>query len=171
MILRAAIVACLAIVFGCTDDAGPGVPTTNTPTLPTGLTNSFRVQGAGYVNATFRGFTADSASVAHDEADGALIGFSGLTPSNVVFSVAIDIPERRTGTFTFGNASPARMSMQIGTTSYVAADGMVEITMFSPGIGQVVTGAFSATMTPFPGPGDPISVSSGQFTIRRTVAP
>lgn len=171
MMVRAAIIACLAIAFGCTDDVGPGVPTINTPTLPTGLTNSFRVQGAGYTNATFRGFTADSASVAHDEADGVLIGFSGLTPSNVVFSIAIDIPERRTGTFTFGITSPARMSMQIGTTSYVAADGTVEITTFSPNIGQTVSGAFSATMTPFPGPGNPISVSSGQFTIRRTAVP
>jgi hypothetical protein len=171
MIHRLAVLLCCLWLASCSDDTGTGIPTTNTPTLPTGLVNSFRVQGGIYTNATFRGFTADSAAVAYNDDAGAIIGFSGLTPTNVVFSVAIDVPQRRTGTFTIAESEPTRFSMQIGSTSYVAVDGVVEITTFLPDVGQIVAGAFSATMTPFPGPGSPISVAAGQFSIKRTASP
>lgn len=170
MIGRLASLVLAVLLLSCSDDAGSGIPTTNNPTLPTGLTNSLRVQGAGYSNATFRGFTADSATIAQDDDDGALLGFSGLTPTNVVFSVAINLPDRRTGSYSLGTSQSTSLSMQIGTVSYVAVDGTVEVLSWSQVIGQNVTGVFSATMTPFPGPGDPISVSAGQFTIKRSLA-
>lgn len=156
------------LILSCTSDEGTGIPTVNTPTSATSLTNSFTVNGASWSNGTFRGFVADSASLAADDGAGALVGFSGIGPENVVFSLAIDVQQRRTGVFPISSSNQTTLSLLVGTAQYVAVDGSIDISAFPETIGQVVTGTFSATLTPFPGPGAAISISAGKFSIKRT---
>lgn len=165
------VVPCLFCVAACSNEEQSLVDTDNRPTIPTSAVNAFTVNGDGYVNAAFRGYTADSLSSV-TVADGSTsIVWSGLTPSTEEYAISINLRDTVEGEYRLDERQRVAISMTIrprtGTDrSYILADGVVVIDAISRMAGRV-TGSFSGTMQPVGPLYQPISLSAGTFNIRR----
>lgn len=165
------VVLCILSLAACSSEDASLVETDNRPTIPTSASNAFTVNGDIYVNAAFRGYTADSLSSA-TVADGATsITWSGLTPSSEEFAISINLRDTVEGEYRTDERQRIAISMTIrprtgNDRSYILADGIVVIEDISRMAGRV-TGSFSGTMQPLGPLYQPISISAGTFNIRR----
>jgi hypothetical protein len=167
------IVICSLLLSACSNEEQSLVDIDNRPTVPTSAVNSFTVNGDAYVNASFRGYSADSLSSATVQNGVTTIEFSGLTPSSEEFAIAIVLQDTLEGEYHYDDLQRAAISMTItsrtgGDRSFIIADGVVVLDAVNRMAGKV-SGSFSGTMQPLEPLVRPISISAGTFSIRRPV--
>jgi hypothetical protein len=137
------ILVSAAVLAGCTENAINNALTNEK--------NSFVVNGSGYTEAKFKGYTADTASVAREvTGSSALVVISGLTTkTGETFGLSMSARSNVAGSYQINGAEGTTMTLVIMNGSspitYIATSGSITIDSWGS-VGGRVKGSFSGSL-------------------------
>ncbi len=157
----------------------PGCPSDSNTNPNDGVTNDrnkLTVNGNGFSNAVWKGYSDESKSQAYEGTSiggvGAIVIKGLTTNSNEEFTCNLTVADAAPGTYTISATAGNSFIISYGSPqlTFFAATGTVTVTQFDTAGGRA-KGTFNGTLTALDGSGKIINVTNGTFDVQVIAEP